>query len=582
MPDLGMETLPMPRPALRGSSPLLAGTAWSFCRTFSFRLPHVIFAPIRFAKSPFVAHDMSCAGGAGPSTARLDGSALLGYFTRGVHRTLRKQIRLGVVGAALSLVGWTSAWDGGPLYDSFELTLREGRRTEVLGPLLSWEREPEREGWALHPLLSTECYPAMDRRSVDVLYPLFTYDRVGPESRWQLFQLLSGSHGADQQERRTERFTLFPVVFWERSEDPDRRTFAVLPFYGHLERRLFRDEIDVVLFPLWSRTRKRDVVTENWLYPFVHVRQGEGLVGWQLWPVYGYEKKEVTWRTNFWGEEVRVPGHVKRFVAWPFFVEHQTGQGSDRPMHQTAFVPFYASSRSSEHQSTSWGWPLGVTVSTNAKTGYHEVGAPWPFVVWGQGPGRTTCRLWPLYGLTHTPHRQSRFFLWPLWQSRRNELSDLTRHDRRVALFVYRELREDFRDGSRRSRHDLWPLGTYRRDSDGQSRLQLFAPVEPILPGNRGVERNYSPIWSVWRVEQDPGSGRSSHSLLWNLFRYERRPDAQKASLLFGVVRYECKGPGWRFQFLGLPLKGQRSGEPGAGPGRNHAGGHLSTGPKPD
>lgn len=460
------------------------------------------------------------------------------------------------VGTAACLAGFASAWDGGPLYDAFSLTLHEGCRIEAIGPLFHWERQPEQYRWAVHPWLSFERDPEVDRSSVDVFYPLFTWDRFGPEYRWQFLQLLSRSGGADQQDRRTDRFTLFPVLFWQRSEDPDRDTFALLPVYGHLERRLFRDEIDVVLFPLWSRTRRRDVVTENWLFPVFHTRHGDGLQGWQLWPLCGREEKQVTWRTNLWGEGELVGGHVKRFVLWPFFVEQRTGLGTDRPLEQRAFVPFYAATHGPHFQSTSWGWPVGLTRSTNALTGYRETAVPWPFVVWGQGPDRTTHRFWPLYGITVTTNQQRRFCLWPLWQSRRSESPNLVRHDRRVGLFLYRDLREDHRDGTVRVRRDLWPLWTYRQESSGKSRLQMLALLEPVLPANRGVERNYSPLWSLWRAESDPAAGRSSRSLLWNLFRSERQPGEEKWSLLFGLVQQESRGGSWRLRLLGLPFSG--------------------------
>ena len=45
---------------------------------------------------------------------------------------------------------------------------------------------------------------------------------------------------------------------------------------------LFRDEIFFVMFPIYSQTRKKDVVTDNYLYPFFHLRHGDGLHGWQV------------------------------------------------------------------------------------------------------------------------------------------------------------------------------------------------------------------------------------------------------------------------------------------------------------
>ena len=74
-----------------------------------------------------------------------------------------------------------------------------------------------------------------------------------------------------------KRFTLFPIYFQQRSPDPKENYTALASFYGHLRNRLFRDEIFFVMFPIYSETRKRDVVTENYLYPFFDLRHGDGL-----------------------------------------------------------------------------------------------------------------------------------------------------------------------------------------------------------------------------------------------------------------------------------------------------------------
>ena len=62
--------------------------------------------------------------------------------------------------------------------------------------------------------------------------------------------------------------------FQQRSSDPALNYTAVVPFYGHLENRFFRDEISFVMFPLYVRSRKSDVVTDNYLFPFFHLRHG--------------------------------------------------------------------------------------------------------------------------------------------------------------------------------------------------------------------------------------------------------------------------------------------------------------------
>ena len=113
----------------------------------------------------------------------------------------------------------------------------------------------------------------------------------------------------------SRRFTLFPIYFQQRSVDPEKNYTAVFPFYGHLQNRIFRDEITFLMFPLYSKTLRRGgalpdidfksyrsrgitfrtaglpMVTYNYLYPIVHVRYADGLQGWQVWPWSGTSGK---------------------------------------------------------------------------------------------------------------------------------------------------------------------------------------------------------------------------------------------------------------------------------------------------
>ena len=119
-----------------------------------------------------------------------------------------------------------------------------------------------------------------------------------------------------------------------------------------------RDETFFVMFPVYSETRKRDVITDNYLYPFFHLRHGDGLRGWQCWPVVGHEHKDVTTRTNSFGETEIIGGHDKSFLLWPILLRQDTGIGTDNPEKFRASMPFYAITRSPWRDSTSVLWPF--------------------------------------------------------------------------------------------------------------------------------------------------------------------------------------------------------------------------------
>src|SRR5688572_32974786 len=192
--------------------------------------------------------------------------------------------------ALVGLLGRLSAQPvAGPLFSEFRLTLDLGRRIEVGGPLFYSERRDEVTQWALPPLMSLTADEGVDSREFDLLYPLLTYDRFGAEYRFQIFQVFNFAGGRGPNETNKHRFSLFPFYLQQRSADRTENYTSVLPFYGHLKNRFFRDEVFYVMMPIYVQSRKRDVVTDNYVFPFFHLRHGDGLTGWQLWPIVGHE-----------------------------------------------------------------------------------------------------------------------------------------------------------------------------------------------------------------------------------------------------------------------------------------------------
>src|SRR6185369_15783142 len=201
----------------------------------------------------------------------------------------------------------------GPLYHEFGLTLASGHRTEYLGPLFYTERKESTRLWAAPPVMSYTLDEEVDFAEFDFFYPILTYDRFGSEYRFHIGQLFSFAGGHTQTDTNVARFTLFPFYFQQRSPIPEKNYTAVVPFYGHLKNRLFRDEVNFVMMPFYVQSKKRDVVTDNYVYPFFHLRHGTGLEGWQFWPLLGHERKIPTISTNVWHETESSAGHEKRF-----------------------------------------------------------------------------------------------------------------------------------------------------------------------------------------------------------------------------------------------------------------------------
>jgi len=474
---------------------------------------------------------------------------------------LKKRYRYRIVAAAALLCVRLTAdaqdWNHfGLLWDSFGLTLAEGTRTEAVGPLYYHSVEGTQDTWALPPLFSSMHDSALEVVEKDFAYPVLTYDRYGSQYRFQFFQLLSFAGGPTQTETERRRFTLFPFYFQQRSTDTNENYTAFLPFYGHLKHRLMRDEISFVMFPFYIQSRKKDVVTDNYVYPFYHIRHGNGLKGWQVWPFYGTEHKEVTIVTNIWGDGETIGGHDRKFVMWPFFHNYHTDIGTENPGHQQMLLPFYSYLRSPKRDSTTVIWPFFTRIDDREKK-YREWQVPFPFVDFANGEGKTTRRVWPLFGQSHSAILRSDFYLWPLYKYSRAHADPLDRERTRILYFLYSDTIERNTETKKfRQRVDLWPLFTHRRDFNGNTRFQMLAPLEPLLPAAHKIDRDYSPVWSLWRSEKNVQTGVASQSLLWNLYRRETAPERKKVSLFFGLYQYQKTGAGKKVRLFFIPMAG--------------------------
>lgn len=437
-----------------------------------------------------------------------------------------------------------SAGDGpsiGFLFDRFKLTLEDGYRTEAAGPFYYSEKTAEGENiWAIPPFYSHGENLQIDREQKEFLYPLMSTVRYGDERRWQFFQVINTSYSDEPGTKSASQFTIFPIYFQQRSADTNLNYTAVIPFYGRIENRLFRDEIYFVMMPFYVQTRKKDVVIDNYCFPFVDVRHGDGMKGWQVWPFAGHSHKVVTTQTNNFGDVSIVGGYDHLFYLWPFYFSQDNGIGTDNPSKLRATLPFYAYERSPLRDSTTIFWPFFTTIDERGRK-YHEWQMPWPFIIFTRGEGKHTSRVWPVFSQSSNATRQNDSYLWPVVMYTRTHSPPLDRRRFRILLWLYSRIAEkNTATGKEKVRLDMMPFFTWQKDFNGNTRLQVIVPIEPAIPDSPGVDRNWSPLWSIWRGEHNPNTGASSQSFLWNLYRRDAAPEFKKVSCLFGLYQYRA------------------------------------------
>jgi hypothetical protein len=445
----------------------------------------------------------------------------------------------------------------GPAYAKFRLTLSPGWREEAAGPFFYEQKVSGQTQWAIPPFFCQTLTPEVDWSEWEFFYPVINYRRFGNEYRLQFAQVLSFSGGQTPQENSVRHTTLFPFFFHQSSTESNHNYTALFPLYGHMENRMFRDDIKFVLFPLYSETRKKDVVTDNYLYPIFDRRRGDGLTGWEVWPLGGNVQKTPTLRTNSMGDVETIGGYKNFFAVWPIYFKSQAGQGTTNPSSSLTVVPFYSETRSPSRDETSYGFPMGFNAIHDREQNYVEHDFLWPLFVRAHG-SKTVTRYFPIYSRAQHNGLESDSFGFFLYKYNRLQAPPLDRHRTRVLYCLYSDTVErntESHDFSRRV--DFWPFYSYRRELDGYRRMQFFAFLDPLFPNNRTTSREYSPIWSVWRSEKNARTGAASQSLLWNFYRHENIGPTKKASLLFGLFQYQSTADGGRWRLARLNVGGK-------------------------
>jgi hypothetical protein len=207
-------------------------------------------------------------------------------------------------------------------------------------------------------------------------------------------------------------------------------------------------------------------------------------------------------------------------------------------------------------------WPL-FTYTDDRTRKFEQWDVAWPFFKYARGETRQALYIFPLY-MEDRKLLQDEFLfreiryhdfavLFPLFIRQREEYIGSRRERHRILWYLYSDAREEGRDGSTR-RIDAWPFVRYDRDREGAVYFQTLALLEAFLPRNEWIERNYSPLWSLYTYRETP-AGESVHSFLWNLLRHEETQAGRSIEVLGPLLAYRETDTATQFSLLGGLLR---------------------------
>lgn len=433
--------------------------------------------------------------------------------SRSLFGSLRLSV-LAVIYLFVFLVGGTQAvefeFDFDPIYDRIEVG--------------------EMSFWALRPFYSSSSDPEMERWRKDFLWPLYTRKGFKDEVYGRL--LFFGYSADFSPDTVRQRNWLIPFLFQGTSAKGEGY-FSVFPLGGTLREFLGRDEAWFFLFPLYAESRVNDVETTTALWPIYSRSTGEKVDRFRIWPFYGYSLLKDEFR--------------KRFILWPFYndVEYLNDRN---PGEGFILFPFYGHVETEQAENY---WVLPPFFRYCDSEPQRTIYAPWPFIQIADGKIHKRY-VWPFYGRKRMGTLSKEFYAWPIVWNNRITHREHDLHRRRVVPFFVQEQEVANTNTVWQAEGDvlstywkLWPLMSWQHEGA----VSRFRALELWpLRNTSGIERNWSPWWTLYRRERM--GDVVDHHLLWGLYRQSKGSNLFEWSLLKGVAGYKKTQDGGRYRFL--------------------------------
>jgi hypothetical protein len=405
-----------------------------------------------------------------------------------------------------------------------------------LGPFIeTYQPGADGDGFIafLRPVFSIYADEQGKQQGWDFLWPL-AGQRSGPVEKklycWPFFSRQT----TDGRQKIKTRSGMFPLLcHGTRADGSDYTVF--FPVAGNLPDFLGYDEVDFIHFPLWVRFIKGKTVSNDFFWPVFSRTAGPLTHKWRVWPLYGQADTVVG---------------SQHFLLWPFI-----HYGNENPAPMTGktatnwFVFPLAGNRSIRNAAgkpvgNSWTilWPFFNGDSLDDPRGgtLHRISCPAPFFSrisdTRQASSREKFRIWPIWGSDISRETSAHFVLWPFYMDDQTTVGTATHSGRRILIFWKDRSRRDAGATVTERSGQLWPLISWKNHPANQTRE--FSLLSLSLGGSRPsavLERNWSPIWTLYRQASAPGEFHQD--LLWGLWERRITPSRQRIAAPF--FRYE-------------------------------------------
>ncbi len=413
---------------------------------------------------------------------------------------------------------YVSQLDFWPLFFSAKDKKTQETTGEFLWPFFAWHETPKTKEFYFRPFYNKREEKGRGHVEEEFLWPFghtVTDDGL-KNSRFFPFYFYTEEKKSDGHLEKD--FTFLPFLFGRKK--PGESYNAVFPFYGRITKRYGRDEILFIMWPVYTRQKKDEIVVINVLWPFFSYSKFEGGGGFKFWPFYGHSEKKDK--------------YSKTFILWPFYNRQHVklDQGGTYDM---TLVPLFYVREESPAGSTKGAWPF-VYTQINKPQKYTEKWYPWPFLGERRGENDRLDQFWPFYIFSQHGQRKTTNYLWPITWFVENKTTDSTEKSSRVFPLYYQYEEKWDKDKSTETYLQAWPFMHATKDRQGNRYTQVVSPI--WIRQDAGFQRNWGPFFWFFQGFQNAG-GDSSDRYFWRWFRHDKKGETEYTELkhVFAVLR---------------------------------------------
>lgn len=369
------------------------------------------------------------------------------------------------------------------------------------------------------------------------LSPIYYKEETNYWYTWSSLFFFSGTGFKHEEGDEDEDILLTPLFLWGKGESQRENYYSVFPLYGKIRNKLSYQELNYVLFPIYSEWKYKTYKAKSIVWPLVMWGGSETRDDIRIFPFYSKKEHE---------------GKYRRFsILWPFFQWGEERLDKKEPTSYHIFFPFYNRKDSADGnmRSRAFLWfPLINSLFSygyDRKTGQTNYTALFILFQYTTSIKKDTEKLvfFPFYGYSYFANKEAEFIT-PFYI----RLSQNTSHLKATSHFLlpfYSHMKNEYVQTGREDYYwKLWPLFRYHKDAEGNFGWNTLA----IIPVRFEVmEDVWEPIFSIIEYKRSSNGEKRLH-LITRLYTHRWTENESHIHIPI-LMEFSKSSTGFRYEF---------------------------------